>query len=181
MLDGMQQTIADRDGFAPVMLAADEDVVGIVTVHDGPSLPSGEIIAPEVGDRPATQPETFHNNFQEPEKFLEAGGYRGRQLQVVLEGTWYINRLFATVEAVPKTIIPVGNVGVVVFYTGPKTDGRLGRAISPRRAGGERQPRRVAGSAAARQVRLQHLRRQGRDHPDRQLHPEMGAWRRPAR
>jgi uncharacterized membrane protein YqiK len=39
----------------------------------------------------------------------------------VLEGTWYINRLFATVESVPKTVIPVGNVGVVVFYTGPKT------------------------------------------------------------
>ncbi len=45
----MKQTIADRDGFAPVVIAADHDVVGIVTVHDGPSLPSGEIIAPEVG------------------------------------------------------------------------------------------------------------------------------------
>ncbi len=39
----------------------------------------------------------------------------------MVEGTWYINRLFATVEAVPKTVIPVGNVGVVIFYTGPKT------------------------------------------------------------
>jgi uncharacterized membrane protein YqiK len=121
VLDAMAQTIADRDGFAPVVLAAGADVVGIVTVHDGPSLPSGEIIAPEVGiDR--TVPETFHNNFQEPESFLKAGGYRGRQLQVVTEGTWYINRLFATVDQAPKTIIPVGNVGVVVFYTGPKSN-----------------------------------------------------------
>ena len=120
VLDGMKQTIADRDGFAPVVIAADHDVVGVVTVHDGPSLPPGEIIAPEVGvDFRAA--ESFHNNFQEPEKFLKAGGFRGRQLQVLVEGTWYINRLFATVEAVPKTIIPVGNVGVVVFYTGPKT------------------------------------------------------------
>ncbi|TNY03007.1 hypothetical protein, partial [Escherichia coli] len=61
---------------------------------------------------------TFHNNFQEPEQFLAAGGYRGRQLQVIVEGTWYINRLFATIEEVAKTIIPVGNVGVVIFYTG---------------------------------------------------------------
>ena len=120
VLDSMQQTIADRWGFAPVVLAADHDLVGIVTVHDGPSLPPGEIIAPEVGTDLRDE-ETFHNNFQEPERFLNAGGYRGRQLQIIVEGTWYINRLFATVEAVAKSVIPVGNVGVVIFYTGPHT------------------------------------------------------------
>ncbi|HUN48050.1 MAG TPA: SPFH domain-containing protein [Stellaceae bacterium] len=120
ILDAMKQTIGDREGFAPVVIAAGSDVVGIVTVHDGPSLPPGEIIAPEVGID-LHDPGTFHNNFQEPEKFLTAGGFRGRQLQVVVEGTWYINRLFATIEEVPKTVIPVGNVGVVIFYTGPKT------------------------------------------------------------
>jgi uncharacterized membrane protein YqiK len=118
VLDAMQLTISERWGFTPVVLAADHDLVGIVTVHDGPSLPPGEIIAPEVG-ADLRDGATFHNNFQEPEKFLAAGGYRGRQLQVIVEGTWYINRLFATVEAVPKTVIPVGNVGVVIFYTGP--------------------------------------------------------------
>lgn len=121
VLESMQLTITERWGFAPVVLAADHDLVGIVTVHDGPSLPPGEIIAPEVGIE-LHDAATFHNNFQEPEKFLSAGGYRGRQLQVIVEGTWYINRLFATVEAVPKTVIPVGNVGVVIFYTGPRTD-----------------------------------------------------------
>ena len=120
VLDGMKQTIAERWGFAPIILAAEHDLVGIVTVHDGPSLPPGEIIAPEVGTD-LRDNETFHNNFQEPEKFLKAGGFRGRQLQVLVEGTWYINRLFATVEAVPKSMIPVGNVGVVIFYAGPKT------------------------------------------------------------
>ena len=39
----------ERDGFGPVVIAAAADNVGIVTVHDGPSLPPGEIIAPEVG------------------------------------------------------------------------------------------------------------------------------------
>src|SRR5437773_1866416 len=43
ILDGMQLTIAERWGFTPVILAADHDLVGIVTVHDGPSLPPGEI------------------------------------------------------------------------------------------------------------------------------------------
>ncbi len=126
VLDGMQLTIAERWGFTPVILAADHDLVGIVTVHDGPSLPPGEIIAPEVGTDLRAD-DTFHNNFQEPEKFLRAGGYRGRQLQIIVEGTWYINRLFATVEAVPKSVIPVGNVGVVIFYTGPKTASIPGR------------------------------------------------------
>jgi len=89
VLDSMKQTISDRDGFAPVVLAVGQDLVGIVTVHDGPSLPPGEIIAPELGTD-LHDAETFHNNFQEPEKFLKAGGFRGRQLQVVVEGTWYI-------------------------------------------------------------------------------------------
>ncbi|MBV8835935.1 MAG: flotillin family protein [Alphaproteobacteria bacterium] len=127
ILDAMKQTIADRDGFVPVVLAVGQDLVGVVTVHDGPSLPPGEIIAPEVGTD-LRNADTFHNNFQEPERFLHAGGYRGRQLQVIVEGTWYINRLFATVEAVPKTVIPVGNVGVVVFYTGPRTSDVSGEA-----------------------------------------------------
>jgi len=77
VLEGMQLTISERWGFTPFVLATEHDLVGIVTVHDGPSLPSGEIIAPEVGTELAEE-ETFHNNFQEPEKFLKAGGYRGR-------------------------------------------------------------------------------------------------------
>jgi uncharacterized membrane protein YqiK len=94
-----------------------DDLVGIVTVHDGPSLSQGEIICPTVGDD-LDIPETYHNNFQDPDTFLRAGGQRGRQLQVLTEGTYYINRLFATVEMIPKTTIEVGNVGVVVSYTG---------------------------------------------------------------
>lgn len=120
VLEDMQLTISERAGFVPVILSAGQDLVGVVTVHDGPSLPPGEIIAPEVGTE-LQDGANFHNNFQEPERFLSAGGYRGRQLQIIVEGTWYINRLFATVDNVPKTIIPVGNVGVVIFYAGPKT------------------------------------------------------------
>ena len=37
---------------------------------------------------------------------------------MLVEGTYYINRLFATVELIRKTIIPVGFVGVVVSYFG---------------------------------------------------------------
>lgn len=113
----MADVIAERKGFQPVVIKDTDDLVGVVTVHDGPSLGEGEIIAPPVGDNPEDSM-TYHNNFQDPERFLAAGGQRGRQLQVLVEGTYYINRLFATVEMIPKTTIEVGNVGVVVSYAG---------------------------------------------------------------
>lgn len=113
----MATLIQERNGFEPLVIKGADDMVGVVTVHDGPSLAQGEIIAPTVGDD-ASVAELYHNNFQDPEKFLLAGGRRGRQLQALVEGTYYINRLFATIEMIPKTVIEVGNVGVVVSYTG---------------------------------------------------------------
>jgi len=113
----MAKVLREREGFAPVVIKGTDDNIGIVTVHDGPSLPPGQIIAPTVGEDASIR-ETYHNSFQDPERFLAAGGLRGRQLQVLVEGTYYINRLFATVEMVPKTVVEVGNVGVVVSYTG---------------------------------------------------------------
>src|SRR5262249_42276686 len=100
----MVDLISERGGFSPVVLDSSDDLIGIVTVHDGPSLAPGEIIAPTVGSD-AAAPETYHNNFQDAEKFLLAGGRRGRQLQVLVEGTYYVNRLFATVEMIPKTVV----------------------------------------------------------------------------
>ena len=79
-----QNELNQNEGFNPVIIggpveAADPlnpekkafvDSIGIVTVHDGPSLPPGEIIAPAVGvDR---NDKDFHNNFQDPEAFLRA-------------------------------------------------------------------------------------------------------------
>jgi uncharacterized membrane protein YqiK len=113
----MQNVIAGRGGFDAVVIKDAADQIGVVTVHDGPALTADQIIAPEVGtDQSDTG--TFHNSFQDPEKFIAAGGRRGRQLQVLVEGSYFINRLFATVEMVAKTVIEVGHVGVVISYTG---------------------------------------------------------------
>jgi uncharacterized membrane protein YqiK len=117
MFQSMSRIIDDRDGFEPIVIKGADDILGVVTVHDGASLAQGEIIAPTVGENPSYE-EYYHNNFQSPERFLAAGGRRGRQLQVLVEGTYYINRLFATVELVQKTTIEVGNVGVVISYNG---------------------------------------------------------------
>ena len=69
--------------------------IGVVTVHDGPPIESGEIIAPEVRPSPG---ERDHNYFQDAEAFLALGGRRGKQLQVLTDGTFFVNRWFATVE-----------------------------------------------------------------------------------
>lgn len=112
--------IRERDGFKPIVIKGADDKVGIVTVHDGPSLEQDEIIAQTFGTDPSAAA-TYHNNFQDPEKFLRAGGRRGRQLQVIVEGTYYINRMFATVELINKTTVEVGYVGVVVSFVGERT------------------------------------------------------------
>ena len=93
------------------------DSIGIITVHDGPSLPPGQIIAPEVGTQ--RNDPNYHNNFQDTEAFLRSGGLRGRQYAVLTDGTYFINRWFATIEIIPKTVVPIGYVGVVVSYYGP--------------------------------------------------------------
>jgi uncharacterized membrane protein YqiK len=100
-----------------------QDNIGIVTIQDGPSLASGEIIAPAVGnDR---NDPNYHNNYQDPEAFLRSGGRRGRQYDPLTDGTYFLNRWFATVELIPKTLVPIGHVGVVVSYYG-----RAGRDTS---------------------------------------------------
>ena len=116
-LVSMQKTLLERNAFNPVIIMGNNsvessDMMGIVTVHDGLSLQAGEIIAPYVGEE--------HGSFQDPEKFLELGGRRGKQLQVLTDGTYFINRLFATVEYRPKTVVPIGFVGVVVSFFGPE-------------------------------------------------------------
>jgi uncharacterized membrane protein YqiK len=125
--DRMRVVLDERSGFTPVVIkerngAHESDQLAIVTVQDGPALQRGELLAPDVGDA--------HNSFQEPERFLAAGGRRGRQERVLVEGTYYVNRLFATVEFINKTIIPVGFVGVVVSYTGRQGEDLSGAEYS---------------------------------------------------
>ena len=136
-LVGWQSELKQVNGFSPVVVGAPiayqdplnpgsgavVDGIGIVTVQDGPSLGPGEIIAPAVGvDR---SDKHFHNNYQDPEAFLRAGGYRGRQYYPLTDGTYFINRWFASVEMTPKTVVPIGYVGVVVSYYG-----RAGQDVS---------------------------------------------------
>ncbi len=126
-----QKELKLLDGFNPVVIGEEMsaidplnpeksfvvDSIGIVTVHDGPSLNPGEIIAPAVGNDSSDN--NYHNNYQDIESFLAAGGRRGRQYVPLTDGTYFLNRWFSTIEMVPKTVVPIGYVGTVVSYYGP--------------------------------------------------------------
>jgi len=85
------------------------DRVGIVTTLDGKPIPQGDL---------AGSPVEGHDTFQRGQAFIDAGGYRGLQEQVILSGSWNLNPWFVQVEQVPMTEIPIGYVGVVVSYVG---------------------------------------------------------------
>jgi uncharacterized membrane protein YqiK len=59
-----------------------------------------------------------HNNFQDADTFLKAGGNKGLQPQTILAGSYYINPWFVTVEQIKMMEIPIGYVGVVISYVG---------------------------------------------------------------
>jgi len=85
------------------------DMVGIVTTLDGRPIDPGEIAGELV---PA------HDNFQNAQAFLENGGRRGLQEQILLSGTWNLNPWFVSVEQVNMLEIPIGHVGVVISFVG---------------------------------------------------------------
>jgi uncharacterized membrane protein YqiK len=130
MIDKWREVLQASRGFDPAVIGAlpvphfrdpsgadeDGDTIGVVTVQDGPTLDAGQIIAPPVGIEPGAIHN--HSNFQDTEAFLRAGGRRGRQFAVLTDGTYFINRWFANVELIPKTVVPIGHVGVVVSYFG---------------------------------------------------------------
>lgn len=86
-----------------------DNMVGVVTTKDGKPLPSGEIAGGEVAG---------HSMFQDAQGFIDHGGYKGLQEQVMLAGRYYINPRFATVETKPMTEVPIAYVGVVIAYVG---------------------------------------------------------------
>ncbi|NEO34977.1 MAG: DUF4407 domain-containing protein [Moorea sp. SIOASIH] len=83
--------------------------IGIVTTFDGKPLPGGDIAGPVIEG---------HNKFQEPQEFIDKGGYRGLQEEFIEEGFWSLNPWFVEVEQVPLTNIKSGTVGVLISNVG---------------------------------------------------------------
>ncbi len=97
------------------------DKVGVVTTLAGAPIDSGEIAGHLIAN---------HDNFQSGQKFIEQGGQRGLQQQILLSGSWNLNPWFVRVEQVPMTEIPIGYVGVVVSFVGDSEDDVSGAAFT---------------------------------------------------
>ena len=115
---------ATTHGMRPEQLRIYEvaaDKVGIVTTLDGSPIPAGEIAGRLIGG---------HDNFQNGQKFIDAGGQRGLQEQVLLSGSWNLNPWLVNIEQVRMTEIPIGYVGVVISFVGEDQEDVSGAAFT---------------------------------------------------
>jgi uncharacterized membrane protein YqiK len=85
------------------------DFVGLVTVLDGKPLVEGRIAGTSIQG---------HSSFQDGMAFIQNGGFKGLQEDVLRPGSYTINPWFAKIEQIPMTEIDIGYVGVVVSSSG---------------------------------------------------------------
>ena len=112
---------AKKHGIKPEKLkvyTVKSDKIGVVTTFDGKSLLNGNIAAPIVGG---------HNKFQDAQEFIDAGGYRGLQEEILEEGSWNLNPWFVRVEQISLTNIKAGTVGVVISNIGKEVEHEDGK------------------------------------------------------
>jgi uncharacterized membrane protein YqiK len=100
------------------------DQVGIVTINEGkPIIDSSKIAAEEL-------PMGTHDNFQDADAFLKAGGQKGLQIPVLRAGNYAINPWFATIEKVDMVQVHIGNCGVVTSFVGAEGEDLTDDAVN---------------------------------------------------
>jgi uncharacterized membrane protein YqiK len=102
------------------MVHIPESGVGIVTTQEGKVLDPGQIAGRTIAG---------HNHFQDVDGFLDKGGSKGLQEQVILAGSYFLNPWFASVEVVRMLEIPIGYVGVVISFVGADGEDLSGAAF----------------------------------------------------
>ena len=98
-----------------------ENQIGLVEALDGAPLdPRDYVATPVVG----------HDNFQDSNTFITAGGQRGPQKDILLPGTYYINPLlFKVIPETAKEVRP-GEVAVIVSNVGKDPSEEIRRAMA---------------------------------------------------
>jgi hypothetical protein len=121
------------------------DMIGVVTALDGEPLPAGAIASRLGGFTDVSELEARagvtdfelmglilaskndqHNNYQDFQKFLEAGGKIGLQHDPLLYGAYNLNPFLVRVEQVPMLVVEQGQVAVVKAYVGLPTQDTSG-------------------------------------------------------
>ncbi len=123
------------------------DTCGIVTALEGPPLPGGAIASRlgEFDDIGRLESENVtdqtliealigsksveHNNYQDFDLFLKAGGHIGLQHDPLLYGAYLLNPFLVRVEEVPMLVVHQGEVAVIKAYVGRPTQDTSGSAF----------------------------------------------------
>jgi regulator of protease activity HflC (stomatin/prohibitin superfamily) len=117
------------------------DLIGVVTTLEGPPLPEGDIASrlgtfDDIGAMEAREggvqdadlietllgsKNTIHNNYQDYQAFLDAGGKIGLQHDPLLYGAYLLNPFLVRVDLVPMLVVNQGEVAVIKAFVGLPT------------------------------------------------------------
>lgn len=119
-----------------------ENEIGLVDALDGAPLNPRDYVA---------EPVEGHDNFQDGHEFINRGGQRGPQKDILLPGTYYINPLlFKVIPETAKEVKP-GEVAVIVSNTGKDPSDEVRRQMAAKvRARMEREEEAQAEQSAQR-------------------------------
>jgi uncharacterized membrane protein YqiK len=165
---------ADSFGLSPDQLRVvviapqgDTDVIGIVTALEGEPLPSGDIASrlgafadisqmeqggsldAEVIEVLLGNKNTLHNNYQDFQAFMSAGGKIGLQHDPLLYGAYLLNPFLVQVELMPMLLVKQGEVAVIKAFVGLPTldtsgiDFKFGSIVRPGHRGIWQEPLRT--------------------------------------
>ena len=188
------------DQLRVVIIAPDAgvDLVGVVTALEGEPLPSGDIASRLGGFEDVAAIEetnaggsttttdaqlidlllgsknTLHNNYQDFQAFLDAGGKIGLQHDTLLYGAYLLNPFLVRVDLVPMLVVNQGEVAVIKGFVGPANRRHVGRRVQVRIDRPARSPWHLAGAPADREVRDQPACVRRRDRADLHPHVELG-------
>ncbi len=87
----------------------DKGRIGLLTAMDGQPIPPGRLLGAKVQG---------HDSFQNGQAFLNNGGQKGPQIEILLPGTFRINTDLFHVEIQSATVIPANKVGMITALDG---------------------------------------------------------------
>lgn len=83
--------------------------IGVVVSNDGEQIDSGRLLGRKVQG---------HSNFENAQAFLDSGGQKGPQIDILLPGTYRINSKLFKVSILKATVVPSKKIGLVTARDG---------------------------------------------------------------
>ncbi|MDX1900370.1 MAG: SPFH domain-containing protein [Gammaproteobacteria bacterium] len=91
------------------VVSIDNNKIGVIVATDGEPISEGRLLGKRIDN---------HESFQNGKAFLEGGGQKGPQIDILLPGTWRINTKLFNVTVTEATTIPVKEIGLVTAKDG---------------------------------------------------------------